>query len=598
MSTLPRARIRIAADLFRFDDFTDTLRSDDPEFIPKLRAGDDSQFEIALFNNGALLNDLSGISSIHLEIKPLHAEPEPAFDLDDYEEFDLRGPAPNVEPIREKTIAAEDLNAALTLTEWDSLAADKAHAIITLDAAETNLAPGDRWLTLAVTTNDAPAQTRTIAAGRLRIFGGGRSQGQPPETPAVQYYSAAQSDNRFARQSENLADLSDAESARENLGLGSAATLDAIDEDDFASQSDQHLPTQQSVKAYVDAAVVGANGGTPSPRHGVRFDGTAGCIELGDQFDQDMSAGWSLCGWLRTSAAAGVIIRKGSGTAFYQLAVVGGALEASLEDGSSSASVTGPSINDNLWHSFVLSVDPAATDGLKLYVDGQLAGSSDPTALGSLSNSDSLFIGASNGASGFFTGTLSDFGFVSTTLSAIDVELIRSDGLLAFVAEHPGDVEIALPLDDGIGYQVHDHSGHHRDGLLSASGASHLAPRASGFIRELNLDAYNGGAGGVEMLSSTRDILPAYAWVTRAVVVNGGSDPVSVLDIDRSNRSTTSACLELSNTLSGGGQLAQVLPAQPTTNQQLQSRRNISLSSTDADATDLSVVVEYSVFQP
>lgn len=598
MSTLPRARIRIAADLFHFDNFADLLRSDITGYIPKLRAGDDAQFEIALFNDGELLTDLSGISTLHLEIKPLHAEAQPAFNADDYEDYDLRGPAADVSPIREKTVDAASLNDTLTPTEWDSLEPSLAHTVITLDAAETNLAPGDRWLTLAVTTTDTPAQTRTIAAGRIRILGGGRSQGAPASATGDSYYSATQSDARYLQKLSNLADLDDASTARDNLELGSAALLDAIDEDNFASQSDQHLPTQQSVKAYVDAAIAGVSDGAQSPRHGVLLDGAAGCIDLGGEFDQDMSTTWSVTGWLRTSASSGVVVRKGSGSAFYQLAIVGGALQASLEDGSSSAGVTGPSVNDNAWHSFVLSVNPAASDGLKLYVDGQLSGSDDPTSLGTLTNGDSLYLGASNGSSGFYAGALSDLGFHSASLSADEAQSLRACGLLAFVAEHPSDVELALPLDEGIGYQAHDRSGLHRDGLLSATGVSHLAKRTSGFVREFHLDAYNGGAGGVEMLSNSRDILPPYAWVTRAIVINGGANAVSALAIDRSNRSTVAACLVLSNTISGGGQLGLVLPFQPSTNQQLQTRRNISLSSIDTDATDVSVMVVYKVFQP
>jgi hypothetical protein len=34
-----------------------------------------------------------------------------------------------------------------------------------------------------------------------------------------------------------------------------------IDEDDMASDSEVHVPTQQSVKAYVDTEVAGAGGG-------------------------------------------------------------------------------------------------------------------------------------------------------------------------------------------------------------------------------------------------------------------------------------------------------------------------------------------------
>ena len=42
---------------------------------------------------------------------------------------------------------------------------------------------------------------------------------------------------------------------RTSLGLGTVATLASIDEDNMASNSDAAVPTQQSVKAYVDSQV-------------------------------------------------------------------------------------------------------------------------------------------------------------------------------------------------------------------------------------------------------------------------------------------------------------------------------------------------------
>lgn len=48
---------------------------------------------------------------------------------------------------------------------------------------------------------------------------------------------------------------SSAGAARNNLGLGSAATTDILDEDDMASNSATDVPSQQSVKSYVDGKV-------------------------------------------------------------------------------------------------------------------------------------------------------------------------------------------------------------------------------------------------------------------------------------------------------------------------------------------------------
>lgn len=48
--------------------------------------------------------------------------------------------------------------------------------------------------------------------------------------------------------------------------VGYGSTFDVIDEDDMSSDSDTHVPTQQSVKAYVDAQVAGSgSSGTWTP---------------------------------------------------------------------------------------------------------------------------------------------------------------------------------------------------------------------------------------------------------------------------------------------------------------------------------------------
>ena len=83
---------------------------------------------------------------------------------------------------------------------------------------------------------------------------------------------------------------STASGARTNLGLGSAAVADLIDEDNMASDSAVAVPSQQSVKAYVDAAlpigmiVMWSGAISAIPSGWALCDGTSGTPNLTGRF--------------------------------------------------------------------------------------------------------------------------------------------------------------------------------------------------------------------------------------------------------------------------------------------------------------------------
>ncbi|MEO0796513.1 MAG: LamG domain-containing protein [Verrucomicrobiota bacterium] len=601
MSLIQPARIRIAADLFKFDSITDQLRSDIPDFIPKIRSGDTTQIEIAFFNDGLLLSDLSSIERIVVEIKPMHTEQPQDFDVDTFEEIDLRGPAADIAPIVQKTMSASAIDSTLTLEEWDSLAEDRAHSVITFDSSDTALAPGDRWLTISVTLNGSESRVRTVAAGPIRILGGGQSQLSPPTSEIQQFYTATQSDDRFLRQSENLADISNPDTARSNLGLGTAATADLIDEGNFASQSSTHVPTQRSVKAYVDQQIIPSSTAlTPSARYGVYLDGSTGTIDFGPIFDQTMSSSWSISLSFRSADSNCVLLRKGASASFFEIRLdASGLIVASLSDGSIGNGISSSQVyNDNQWHHLALVCNPGASDGLTLYVDGQLSATGDTSAIGSLSNPNNLFLGSVNGSSNFFKGSLSEFTLHQKALSMEDISELRQDGSAGWVAKQGTANLIAChPLDAGIGYQLHDLGPNQHDGLASAIGVAHLQPKQHGFIRERGVDAYNGGSGHRELIDATRRILPLESVLDTAYAKSSGTAfNTADLNIEATTGGGNQAIVGTGPPVSIG--LNRSIPIPLTKNYRTFTRRNIAISSSDPNANDIDIRVDYVCIDP
>jgi len=66
------------------------------------------------------------------------------------------------------------------------------------------------------------------------------------------------SDDTFYSSTDNFIRKNDAAGFRNSLGLGTAALVDILDEDTMTSDSPTAVPSQQSVKAYVDANAGGS----------------------------------------------------------------------------------------------------------------------------------------------------------------------------------------------------------------------------------------------------------------------------------------------------------------------------------------------------
>jgi len=174
--------------------------------------------------------------------------------------------------------------------------------------------------------------------------------------------------------------------------------------------------------------------------------------------------------------------------------------------------------------------------------------------------------------------------------------LSSSDGMSVVVnsVEFVG-VTAALPCDEGLGYQLRDTSDAAYDMLLSTSGVAHLRTKTEGYVRDFSVDAYSGGAGNAELVSSTRNVLPAGAILTAAIVRNNtGTITGGLLDLKRSSRSAYNVIGDNGQGLSGGQQALIVA------NEGVQSSAylNVALDgSGDPDATSVDIRVNYKVIK-
>ncbi|HTB63876.1 MAG TPA: hypothetical protein VK737_09825 [Opitutales bacterium] len=175
MSTLARTRLRLAADAASFDAPLDVLRRATPQFW----RGNDLQFELALFFNGALL-DVSNLASLTLEIRPLGANGA--------------APDPSFAPLMGATVTSFDNTT--TLDTWNSGA--QQHAVIAFTATQSNIAAGAAWLSIFAITNDSPGRVITLCAGPLRVLEDGSGLATTPTPTADTFYTAAESDARYA----------------------------------------------------------------------------------------------------------------------------------------------------------------------------------------------------------------------------------------------------------------------------------------------------------------------------------------------------------------------------------------------------------------
>jgi hypothetical protein len=222
--------------------------------------GSDLRLELALFHGGQL-ETMDDISAVGVEMRAMGPDDAP--------------PDGSLPPLVSQEIG--DIDGTVTLEEWTQGTGQQ--VVANFSHGETGVPAGDLWLVVWARTVDD--QIVTYAAGRITAVesslgapadGGGGGSEPAPGNPA-----------NYLQRTANLSDLPSPAAARENLGLGGAALLNALDEDDLASDSEQ-LPTQRSVKAYADAA----EGNAKSYADGI---GAAAMAYVDDQIAQIPTGG-------------------------------------------------------------------------------------------------------------------------------------------------------------------------------------------------------------------------------------------------------------------------------------------------------------------
>ncbi|MEM0967414.1 MAG: hypothetical protein AAGJ81_14800, partial [Verrucomicrobiota bacterium] len=252
----------------------------------------------------------------------------------------------------------------------------------------------------------------------------------------------------------------------------------------------------------------------------------------------------------------------------------------------------------------LLSEEPTAGDTLVITADVAAVdfGAANGWALGIGNTADTFLITAP----GVYTWSV-----------RLDADMLPSGVRVALAGDPGGSVTIslnslsvesagaltALDFDMGTGYYVPDLSGNGNYALLSETGTVWTDPKTSGYLIEPGVDAYNSGAGNVELISSLRPILPEGAMLTRLSLWNHNTAEVTgTLDVKLSSGGsnqeigdTLTLSLPLATSVVRGNSFGLNMTGP---GQLISTRRNIALTASDPDATNLTVRADYIVLDP
>ncbi|MDR1414073.1 MAG: hypothetical protein LBI56_04025 [Puniceicoccales bacterium] len=213
MSNLNEIIVRIKADTSNFDNPIDAVRGGLPQFW----RGNDLEFKIGIFAGSDILS-VANYANIFLAIRKMAS--------------DGSVPSANVPALMQKVCTS--LDDSVSGETWNN--GTKEHASISFSASESNIVPGDHWLSIWATTADSTPKIVTLCAGIIRVLEvGGGNASLPPE-PVEIYYSAEECDGKFI-------------------------PLTAVDGDVNLGTSDSVIPSQNAVKSYIDTMALESGSG-------------------------------------------------------------------------------------------------------------------------------------------------------------------------------------------------------------------------------------------------------------------------------------------------------------------------------------------------
>jgi hypothetical protein len=237
---------------------------------------------------------------------------------------------------------------------------------------------------------------------------------------------------------------------------------------------------------------------------GLRFDGTDDEVSWGTNFDKDGASDFTVEVLFRTTSAAtdfifGKKYGTGSTSIGWALYVSSGNLLAYVSDGTTQIQVNAGNANDGEWHRASMVWDSTGgSETITLYLDGDTAGATDASALGSLSNAArSLKAGENDNNGDDYTGDATDFRMWSVARTAADIQ----GDMFRVLTQSEAGLDGYWPCDEGTGSTATDNIAS-VDGTIT--GASWIGT----------------GEGGIELAGKPKPLVYGECYGVKPVLVD------------------------------------------------------------------------------